>query len=199
VPVQVFDHYRSTSVDFNFINNSTTRASENFVLTQRGKNYNLKLKSSGNFLVKLYKDIDTTENSGDTVFRTISYTAILEDISLAKSALGNGINKVQISNSILSFNMGKGFNLNDFSLNLKLFRYKRIGRDVLVFNNDIKDIAILEDKVNYIKVTIDLNQLGVTIPFKKRIIINSEYLVDLTDVINEDQVKTKASGNWIFR
>lgn len=200
VPVQIFDYENISKSTFNFENEGTFGdLGETFVVTQRGSKTGVEVKGSGNYLVRLKKNFEDIQREQGVRYVTTDYTVSFTDISLAKKVLSNGIKGVKLKRNILTFNVGSGFDLNFFNFNLKLFRNRSLASDILLFNRDVRDLAILRDNGFLTEVTIDLSKLGVNLPSKKRIIVDIDYIVDTYGALNSKDVKLKTSANWKFK
>lgn len=200
VPVQVFDYENISKSTFSFVSDGVSNdIAETFVVSQRGSKVGIDVKSSGNYLIKLKKNFEDVQRDRDVRYVTTDYTVSFTDISLAKKVLANGLKGVKLIRNVLKFNVGSGFDLNSFNLNLKLFRNRSFASDILLFDRDVREIATLSDNGFITEVTIDLNKLGVNLPSKKRVIVDIDYIVDAYGSINKDDVKLSTSANWKFK
>lgn len=200
VAVQVFDYENISNITFNFQNNdSNSNINERFTVTQRGSDYKVNVDGSGTYLVRLRKVRENIRRENRVRYVTAEYDVQLTNVALGTKVLGSGLTGVKLSRNVLSFNVGSGFNVDDFTLDLKLYRNRRLGSDVLLFDRDVRSIARLDDNGFITTVTIDLNKLGVNVPSKKRIIIDTDYKVDTTGAINARDLRLNATENWVFR
>lgn len=200
VALEVFDYENISNTTFNFTpTDAQENINETFVISQRGKYQSLKVKGSGNYLVKVKKQFEDVQRDDRARYVTTAYDVSLVDVSLAKKVLGSGINGVSLRSNILKFNLGTGFNFSDFSFNLKLLRNRSLGSDIMLFDRDVRAIAQINDNGFITEVSIDLNKLGVNLPRKKRVIVDLKYNLSGSGYINLDDVKTSAYGNWKFK
>ena len=119
----------------------------------------------------------------------------------ASSVLQNGIQNVKLRSGVLTFTLGAGFNLEDFSQQIRIFKNRRLGRDPLLLNRFLtKSETNVQTASNSTIIKIDLKNLGIKLPSKMRVILDTKIkgLGDST-VLNANEVKTSASANWIFR
>lgn len=200
VPIQVFDYENISSTTFNFTQpDAQSNISETFVVSQRGLDQSIRVNSSGNYLVQLQKQFEDIQRDDRVRHVTTSYNVNLLDITLAKKVLGSGINGVSLRSNVLKFNVGSGFNTSDFSFDLKVFRNRSLGTDIILFDRDVRSIAKLNDNGFITEISIDLSELGISLPRKKRIIVDMKYHLTGSGYINLDDVKTSAYGNWKFK
>ena len=100
----------------------------------------------------------------------------------------------------LNFNLGAGFNLKDFSQQIKIFRNRRFGSDPIILDKYLNDNELnVQSTTNASAISIDLNGLGINLPSKVRVILNTEFLIGENNVLNKNEITTSASANWVFR
>jgi len=200
VAVQVFDYENISDLTFSFDSPDTnTNFNEDFTITQRGSNFDVDVNGSGNQLIRLRKTSENITRDNDVRYVKTDFAVSFTNVALGSKVLSSGLTGVKLSSNVLTFNVGSGYNLKDFDLNLKLYRNRRFGSDILILDRDVRNVAKLNDNGFITEVTIDLNELGVNVPNNKRIIIDTKYDIDLTGALNAQELKLSASENWIFR
>jgi hypothetical protein len=200
VAYQVHDYDVITNAILNFNSSDVDGgANENFKVRVQGERDGITVKGSGNYAVVLEaKDSSETSRTGLKEITT-NYDIKFIKAKRITETLGAGIQEVKYRNGTLNFAVGKGFNTQEFVQNLKIYRHKRIGKDVLLLDKDLSDNEMeISVENNRSKVSINLRNLGITLPKKMRVIMNTSYKLG-SGVLLNDNVKTEASANWLFR
>ena len=198
---QVHDYFVETNVRFQFNNAEVAEmVREEFKVKVTGERAKLSVNSSKNYFLLLENDSRSEDMQGGTKYVDLVYKVRLVPTAAAKSVLGNDIQNVSLKNGILTFKLGAGFNFSDFSQQIRLFKNRRLRSDVLVLDKLLtaNEMDVQSNATETI-MTVDLNSLGVKVPAKKRVIIDTKLLIDEKKLLNKNDVKTKASANWIFR
>lgn len=200
IAYEVHDYDVLTNAILNFDSSDVDGgANENFKVRVEGEKDGISVQGSGNYAVVL-----RAKNSNEIRRTGLKEITTNYDIKFVKAkriseTLGSGITGVKYKNGTLNFAVGKGFNTDEFIQNLKIYRHKRIGRDVLLLNKDIMENEMeisVED--NRSKISINLRNLGITLPRKMRVIMTTSYKLG-NGVLLNNNIKTKASANWIFK
>lgn len=199
--VQVHDYFVETTVKFQFNNRDVdTDAYENFQVKVTGEVAKLSVNSSKNYAIVLDKELRRESQSGGVKYVDLTYKVNFISASKANSVLKDGIRNVKLRSGILSFTLGAGFNLEDFSQQIRIFQNRRIGRDTLILDKYLSSNETnVQTTSNASNISINLNDLGVNIPSKLRVILDTKFDIDTNNVINRDELKLDASANWIFR
>lgn len=199
--VQVHDYFVETTVKFSFNNRDVdTDAYENFKVTVTGERAKLSVDSSKNYAIVLDKEERRESRNGGVKYVDLTYKVNFVSTAKANNVLKDGIRNVKLRSGVLSFSLGAGFNLDDFSQQIRLFQNRRLGRDTLILDKYLtQNDANVQSTANASNITIDLNQLGVRIPSKLRVILDTRFDLDTNKVINKDELKLDASANWVFR
>jgi hypothetical protein len=101
---------------------------------------------------------------------------------------------------VVNFSVGAGFNLDNFSQQVRVFQNRRLGTDRLLLNRMLTaNDANVQSTASATNISIDLRSLGVNVPSKVRIILDTKYRIDANTVLNRKEVKLDASANWVFR
>ncbi|MBC77021.1 MAG: hypothetical protein CME64_13490 [Halobacteriovoraceae bacterium] len=196
---EVFDYYVDTKVNFEFSGENMSMARENFRVKVSGSDVDLNLQDSGKYLVLSKRMDGDSRMSGDVLEQEVTYKVELVEGQVVTDALEGGVRNVSLNNGIVRFTLGSSFNTEDFIQNLKVYRSRRIISDILLLdrNLDAKDMEITQlgqDKV----ISVDLNDLGVDVPGRTRIILTTTFDTRGLEVLNPNTFKTEASANWIF-
>lgn len=201
-PFEVFDRYVETSVRFEFNNSELTdKIAENFVVKVTGNRPELSVNSSKNYIIVLDKKEISTQIINGKEIVDVLYKVNFIPAKGSASVLENGIQNVKLKSGVLTFNFGTGFNLENFSQQVRIYKNKRLGRDKLLLDKLLVANELnIQDTGNTSLITIDLKKLGISLPSKMRVILNTAYRgVDSMQVLNSSDVSTTASANWIFR
>ena len=201
-PFQVFDRYVDTTVKFEFNNaNLEDGVQENFIVKVTGNKPTLSVNSSRNYIITLEKKDIRSSMRGRTEMLDVTYKVNFLPAEGAASVLQNGIQNVKLRSGVLTFKLGAGFNFEDFSQQIRIFKNRRLGRDTLLLNKYLsRSETNVQSTSNASIVTINLKSLGVNLPSKMRVILDTQLKgVDPNTVLNANEVKTSASANWIFR
>lgn len=199
-PYQVLDFYVDTNAQLNFDASEVNGgAGENFKVTMNGDRDGISVEGSKNYLAMLLNKRRTESRSGDVKRVNLTYDVTFASAKKIRETLGNGIKNVSLRNGILNFELGKSFNTRDFIQNLKVYRSRRLASDILLFDRNLTQEE-MDVQVNgsVAAVTIDLARLGINVPSKTRVILNTTYNTRGLLVLNPNDVKTEASANWIF-
>lgn len=197
--VEVFDYYVDTQINFEFEGQNMSMARENFEVKVTGEVVNVDLRDSGKFLVLSKKLERDSRMSGNVLKQEFTFQVELVPGKVVTDALEGGVRNVSLNDGVVRFTLGDGFNTEDFIQNLKVYKSRRIISDVLLLDrnltaSDMKIRQLGQDKV----ITIDLNDLGIEVPSRTRIILTTTYDTKGLQVMNSNAFKTEASANWIF-
>lgn len=198
--VEVHDYYVDTRAQFNFdMSQVDGGAAENFELTVRGENESLSVRGSKNYLVLLNNKNKLERRNGDLKVIDLNYDISFASAKRINSVIGNGIKNVSLKNGMLRFELNKSFSAADFIQNLKVYRSRRLATDVLLFDRNLNQNE-MDIQINgpVAAVSIDLASLGIQVPAKTRVILNTTFNTRGAEVLNANEIKTQASANWIF-
>lgn len=199
-PYEVLDYYVDTNINMNYDLSDILRdAAESFEVTVAGKNINMSVEDSGNYLIlKKGEDYDAQRN-GDTLTQTVSYDIDFVQMAKVKDALGAGIQDVSLKNGVLYFALGKGFNTKDFIQNIKVYNSRRFRSDVLIFDRNLTENEMdIQTNGNQTQISINIADLGIRVPSRMRVIMTSEFNTRGAEPLNATADDLKASANWIF-
>jgi hypothetical protein len=198
---QVHDYYVETNVKLNINTDQVSNdVAENFTVKMKGENSKLSVKGSKNYFVVLDKRHKNESRRDGVKYIDLTYSINLVPATQAKSAFANGIKKVKLRKGVLNFSLGEGFNLSDFTQQIKIFRNRRLGTDKLLLKKDLTETEInVQVSSDSTDLSVDLNSLGIKVPSKVRVILNSKFNIDESKILNKGEVKTDASANWVFR
>ena len=200
-PYQVHDYYVETNVKFILnVDEALGDASEELRIKMRADRSDLTVKGSKNYFIVLDKS-NRYESRGEGVkYVDLTYNISLVPAQNANSALKDGIKNVKYKRGVLTFSLGEGFNLEDFTQNIKVFKNSRLRADRLLLDTKLTDTDLnVQANSGSTDMTVDLNSLGINVPSKVRIILDTEFKIDMNKVLNKDDIKTKATTNWVFR
>lgn len=180
--------------------NAPVRLNEKLTLTMRGENESLKAQGSKNYFIILEKESRQESMQPGVKYVDLVYNVRFVSAQKANEVLRNGIQNVKLRNGVLTFTLGAGYNLNDFSQQIRLYQNRRLGRDTLLMDRMLSgnDLNVITT-ANASNISINFADLGVKVPSKARIIIDTKYLMDTSKVLNKGEIKTEESANWIFR
>src|SRR5690606_37379841 len=118
-----------------------------------------------------------------------------------REALGNGLRDVKLTQNVLTFKAGKNYNVEDFKKHIKIFQSRMIGSDTLLLDRQLADHEIkIEEQGNDSLITIDLNQFGINLPNRMRVIFETEYALVNRGLLNQDSVSNLSSSfNYLFK
>ena len=200
VPYQVHDYDVLTNAILNFDSSDVDGgANENFRVRVEGETGKLTATGSGNYALVLQDSYSSEVRRTGLKEITTNYDVKLIKAKRITETLGAGIRQVKYGNGVLNFSVGKNFNTQEFIQNLKIYKHKRIGRDTLLLNKDLADNEMeINTQGNTSKISVNLRNLGITLPRKMRVIMNTSYKLGNGVLLNKG-VKTEASANWIFK
>jgi hypothetical protein len=199
-PYEVLDYYVNTDVTFNYdLSDILNGAGEEFEVKVSGKDLNMSVRDSGEYLIlKRNEDIDA-RRSGDTLMQKVSYDIDFVQVNKIKEALGAGVQDVVFKNGVLNFALGKGFNTKDFIQNIKVYNSRRFRSDVLIFDRNLNANEMdISTNGNQTMIAINFAKLGIDTPSRMRVIMTSKYNTRGADVLNSNAADLEASANWIF-
>jgi hypothetical protein len=198
---QVHDYYVETNVQFEFNNSDVMNdANEEFAIRMTGELASLKVRSSKNYVIVLDKQSRRESRGAGVKYVNLVYKINFIPSSGTSRVLENGIRNVSLRNGIVNFTLGAGFNLNNFTQQVRVFKNRRLGTDRLLLNKMLTaNDANVQSTASATTISIDLKTLGVQVPSKVRIILDTKYKIDVNTVLNRNEVKLDASANWVFR
>jgi hypothetical protein len=197
---KVHDYFVNTRAQLNFdLADVSGGANERFSVTMNGERDSLRVNGSKNYALLLdNKDRSEVRRQGVKDVE-LNYNVRLVKAKTITQTLGRGIQNVSLRNGILRFSVGKGFNTQEFTQNLKVYRSRRLATDVLLFDRNMTDNEMqVNTNGNTSEVSIDLANLGIQLPAKTRVIMNTSYNLGGAKLLNAKDIKTEASANWIF-
>lgn len=199
-PYEVHDYFVDTEVTFNYdLSDILNGAGEEFTVSVTGKDVNMSVADSGNYLIlKRSENIDSSAR-GEDLTQSITYDLDFVQMSKVKDALGAGVQDVSYRNGVLYFALGKGFNTKDFIQNIKVYNSRRFRSDVLLFDRNLTDNEMdIQTNGNQTQVSIDMTRLNVDLPSRMRVIMTSKYNTRGATALNAKESELEASANWIF-
>ncbi len=198
---QVHDYYVETNVQINLLNEDTSNLPrEEFRMKMTGERSSFTVKGSSNYFIFLDKKHRRERMQAGVKYVDLIYNVRLVSAADAKNVLGNGIQGVKLRNGILNFKLGAGFNTSDFTQKIRIYRNRRLGRDPLLLTKILTMNEMNMQTVNNESVmAVDLRNLGINLPSKMRVILNTDYQINEDRLMNKGQIKTSASTNWVFR
>lgn len=199
--VQVHDYYVETNVRFEFaLANTSDAVRENFNMKMVGERAELTVKGSKNYFVVLDLQRRNESRRAGVKYVDLLYKVRLISANQAKSVLGNGIKNVKLRSGVLTFSLGAGFNLSEFAQQIRIFQNRRLGSDTLLLDKYLSSNETdIQTTNNASNVSIDLNALGVKLPSKMRVILDTSYNLDENKILNRGEIELKANANWVFR
>lgn len=199
--VEVHDYNVETKATFEFIApEQPDLIREAFRLKLRGDKEALSVTSSKNYFLILDHRSREEKMGAGTKYIDLTYKIRLASAREVAHVLGEGIRNVSLRRGLLNFTLGANFNLDDFVQRLRLYKNRPLGPDSLIIERYLnpKEVYIQSDAYNSY-VTIDLKKLGVILPKRLRVVLNSSYKIDQSKILNKNDVKMEASTNWIFK
>jgi hypothetical protein len=175
---QVHDYDVETNVKIHVLNEDiSNNPRENFKIKMTGDTPSFGVSASSNYFVFLDKKMKKERMQTGVKFVDIIYKVRLVSANEAKSVLSNGIQGVKLKNGILNFRVGAGFNLNEFSQKIRIYRNRRLGTDPLLLTKVLTTNEMNVQTVNNsTQIAINLRELGINLPSKMRVIQDKEYL-----------------------
>ncbi|MAX66047.1 MAG: hypothetical protein QF441_04535 [Bacteriovoracaceae bacterium] len=201
-PVQVHDYYVETNIQFEFAKegNVFDEVREAFKVSVTGEDSSLSVKSSKNYFIILDKRLRSESRSGDVKYVDLVYKIKLVSAVAAKNVLSDGIQDVKLRNGVLNFSLGAGFNLDQFTQKIRIYRNRRFMTDPLLLTKYLEtneiDVQTINQKSH---VVVDLNNLGIRLPNNMRVVLDTEFKLEEEKLLNRNQIKTSAYANWVFR
>ena len=199
-PYEVFDYYVNSQIELNF-EGETNAAAETFKITQKGEEVQLDAVASQRYALILKDTMRSEEMSGNTKFLDLRYFIELVDLTEARESVANGLRDVKLTQNILTFRAGKNYAGESFSKHLKIIRSKMIGSDTTLLDRQLADHEIkIEEQGEDSLVTIDLDQFGIELPKRMKVIFETEYSLGGEGLLNRDSL-TGLSGsfNYLFK
>ncbi len=198
---QVHDYYVETNVKFNF---NTSEVSdivrEEFTMRMTGERPSLSVKGSKNYFLVLDRQSRNESRRAGVKYVNLTYKVNLIPANRANEVLKNGIQNVKLRNGILNFQLGAGFNLRSFTQQIRIFQNRRLGSDPLLLDKFLSNREKnVQGAANASQVSIDLNALGVNIPSKLRVILDTRFDIDENKILNKGEIPSSVSANWVFR
>ncbi len=199
-PYEVHDYDVITNAILNFDSSDVDGgADEIFKVRVEGEADDLSVTDSKNYAIIL-KNKDRSEISRTGLKEVnVSYDISFVKTKRMNEVLGAGIQNVSYKNGVLEFSVGKGFNTQEFTQNIQIYRWRRFGTDPVLLDKNIaeNEMEVSADG-NQSRVSIDLRKLGISLPSKMRVIMKTSYNFGTGVLLNKD-LKAEASANWIFR
>ena len=180
--------------------NAPERLSEVLTLKVTGDRETLTAKGSKNYFIVLDKQSRKESSQTGVKYIDLVYNVKFVSAVRANEVLANGITNVKLRNGVLNFTLGAGFSLSDFSQQVRLFKNRRLGSDTLLLNRMLSSNELnVITTANASNISINFADLGVKVPSKARIILDTKYLIDSTKLLNLKQMKISENANWVFR
>lgn len=200
-PFQVHDYDVETRVQFQFnASELSDYVNENFSIRVQGESEKLSVVGSKNYFLLLEHQSKKASMSANIKYIDLIYKIKVVPATQAKSVLENGIHNVNLSRGILSFNLGAGFDIRNFSQQIRIYQNRRLGRDPLLLDKYLGDQELnIQSTANASIIYINLRELGINLPSNLRVILNTQYLINEDQLLNKNEITTKASSNWVFR
>ena len=198
---EVHDYFVETKAKFQFnAPNLSDFVRENIKLKVAGERDTLTVDGSKNYFLVMEDKIKTETMRAGTKYIDLTYVIKLVPTREARDVLNNGIQNVRLRNGVISFRLGKGFNLNNFSQKIRIYQNKRFGTDPLLLERYLSESDMnIQSENNSSYVTINLRNLNTRLPRKMRVILNTDFIIDQDRLLNKGDVPTSKSANWVFR
>lgn len=198
---QVHDYYVETNAKFIVnIDDNSHNASEEFTVSVKGEKATLKVKGSKNYFIVLEKENRLVDMDSGVKRIDIVYNINLVSAQKVKTAFSNGIKNVKLKKGILTFSLGEGFNLTDFNQQIRIYRYKRFGRDRLLLDKNLSESEVdTQDQSGRTQMSLDLTKLGINLPSKVKVRLNSSFKIDENKLLNKGDIKLDTAVGWIFK
>ena len=198
---EVLDYIVETTASFDFaLPQDLSAVREEMTLKMVGERAQLSVNSSKNFFLVLDAQNRVERRESGVKYVDLTYKVRLVSAEAAKNVLDSGIQNVRLASGVLTFSLGAGFNLNDFTQQIRIYKNRRLGSDTLLLDRNLaSNEADIQQTNNASAISIDLSELGISLPSKMRVILDTKYNIDINKVLNRGEIKTEASANWIFR
>ncbi|MAZ48913.1 MAG: hypothetical protein CME65_10135 [Halobacteriovoraceae bacterium] len=198
---EVLDYIVETTASFDFaLPQDLSAVREEMTLKMVGERAQLSVNSSKNFFLVLDAQNRVERRESGVKYVDLTYKVRLVSAEAAKNVLDSGIQNVRLTSGVLTFSLGAGFNLNDFTQQIRIYKNRRLGSDTLLLDRNLaSNEADIQQTNNASAISIDLSELGISLPSKMRVILDTKYNIDINKVLNRGEIKTEASANWIFR
>lgn len=197
---EVHDYYVNTNVVLNFdLTGVDGGAAENFRVRVDGERAGLNVDTSKNYAIVMKNQYRQEARRGDSKDIDLTYELGFIKTKEINETLGRGIQNVSLKNGILRFSVGRGFNTQEFTQNIKVYRNRSLGSDILLFDRNLSENEMeINTNGSASELTIDLASLGIQVPSKTRVIMNTTYNLNGAQLLNPEDIKTEASANWVF-
>jgi len=198
---QVHDYYVETNVQF-IINTDEVLndVAEDFTMKMKGDVSDLSVRGSKNYFIVLDKHHRNESRSNGVKYINLTYNIDLVPAHKAKSALENGIKNVKLRKGVLNFSLGEGFNFSEFTQKIRIFKNRRLRSDKLLLKKVLSEAEVnMQVNSDSTDISVDLNTLGIKLPSKMRVILDSSFNIDENKLLNKGEIKTDTVANWIFR
>lgn len=198
---QVHDYFVESNINLKFdAETADINPRESITVKVTGNQSMIEVDDSGNFFVFIKDTKEEEFREGDLLVRNLEYVLGLESAVEARNVVNYGIQNVKLRGSIFSFDLHNDFNFKDFKNQIRIYRNRRFGRDTLLKTAHLNtnNTTQIESNSNYTHYEVDINQLGVNIPSRMRVILDIEYNIDTKTLLNKKKIDTDTSTNWIF-
>ena len=198
---EVHDYDVETKVTFEFnLNDSSETVQEKFQVRMNGERATLNVFGSKNYFLVLDKKSRRENREHGVKYINLNYKVRLVPATDVKSVFANGIQNVYLKDSILTFNLGAGFNFEDFTQQIRIYRSRRFRTDPLLLTKLLSNNEMIVKQTNNSSmVTIDLRNLGISLPNRMRVVLDTKSKINMSNVLNKNDVRTSASTNWLFK
>lgn len=197
---QEHDYFVDTNVVFNFdLSDVESLLAENFTVKTSGETSNISVQGSKSVAIFITDESRSENMTNGTKFIDLQYSLKLIPAENINGVLASGIQNVDLNNGVLTYTLGDNFNTKDFFQNVKVYQSRRLRKDILLLDKNLtEDDFIIETKNGRSMLSVDLNRLGVNVPFRTRVIISVGYNQLGYKLLNEEDIKLEANANWIL-
>jgi len=199
---QVHDYYVDTNATLNFdMDQVSNTPAEELKVKVTGDRVKLKVKnSSANYAILLTGTDRNTVRNGGVKNIDIRYNLKLVPTKIINETIDHKGPLATLKNGILTFELGRDFNHRDFNQHLKVYRTRRLATDKKLFDRNLtkNDMQFTRTR-NATQISINLGSLGINVPKKVKVVLDTTYNLRGASVLNTKDVKTKVSRIYKFK
>ncbi len=200
-PYEVHDYYVDTNARLNFnMDQVSNTPAEDFKVKVNGENSRLKVKSSKNYAILLTNTDKHAVRNGGVKTIDVDYDLKLVPAKIINNTLSHNGADATLVNGVLTFELGRDFNARDFTQHLKVYRTRIMATDKKLFDRQLNQADMqINTNGNAAQVSINLNSLGIKVPSKVKVILDTSYNLRGAAVLNSSDIQVKASRTYKFK
>lgn len=199
---QVHDYYVETNAKFEFVSDDLVDyTQEAITLKVNGDKESLSAQGSKNYIIYLEKKQRSESRSAGVKNIELTYRVKFISTQKIKDVIANDYQNFSLRRGVVNFDLGPGFNMSEYSVEVKVFVNRRLWRDRLIFSEYLRENEVkVNDDGNKSNVTINLNGLrGLRVPSNLRLIVKTEYILNQDMVLNPNDIDLSIYTNRVYR